>query len=116
MQYQFFVTGGKLFGIYDPFVVATGIAVLMLLLVAVGIALYSCNWPYFFELCKCYSGTNVSDTSSPLSSGENNPQEQQNPPKYEDIELQTISHLNRFVSIDLSDSTGPPKYQDIQLT
>ena len=106
-------TGGKLYGIYDPFVVAIGIAVLMLLLIAFGIAVYSCNWSYFFELCTCSSDSYISETAP--SSSDGIAEEQQLPPKYEEIELQNIYHLNRFVSIDLTEDTFPPKYEDIRL-
>ena len=108
-------TGGKLYGIYDPFVVAIGIAVLMLLLIALGIAVYSCNWPYFFELCTCSSDKNVSENAPSSLSNNSATEEQQLPPKYEEIELQNIYHSNRFVSIDLTDDTYPPKYEDIRL-
>ena len=88
----------------------------MLILVAVGIALYSCNWPYFFEICTCSTNTthtNVLDTH-PSSSSDGNPSQQLEVlPKYEEIELQNIYHPNRFVSIDLTDDTPPPKYEDI---
>ena len=109
-----YFTGGKLYGIYDPFVIAIGIAVFMLLLVAIGIAVYSCNWLYFFELCTCTSDGNVSDIPLPSSSSEATTDAQQLPPKYEEIELQNIHHSNRFVSIDLTDDTFPPKYEEIE--
>ena len=111
---KLYFTGGKLYGIYDPFVVAIGIMVLTLLLVAFGIAVYSCNWPYFFEICTCSSDSNVSDTPT-SSSSEKPTEEQQLPPKYEEIELQNIYHSNRFISIDLTEDTFPPKYEDTRL-
>ena len=106
-------------GYRDPFVLAIGITVLILVAISFGIALHSfcllLNLPYLIKIC-CgdrSQSTSYSD-EMPESYHSNRVLEMDMPPKYEDIELQTVfspTHYSLFNPVD--NCEYPPNYADI---
>ena len=85
------------------------IIVLALIIICLGIMLYSINWSFFTAFCTgCHPGNLCSDTFSTPSTGINADIEL-NPPKYEEIELHTILHPYSPSVFGVSDY--PPKYE-----
>ncbi len=83
----------------------------MMLVLALGVALYSCNWKYFFWISRSPCNSKLSPTSWSLLLDKNSSQDSRQPAKYKEIHTQNISHPNRFVSIGSADERLSPNYE-----
>jgi len=100
----------------SPFAVAIAITMVILIMISMGIALYSCNWPYFIELICCYECIfdRLPENRTIESTTASNEIAIDLPPKYEEIELQTVFSPAHFLSFSFNeDQENPPKYSDI---
>ena len=103
----------------EPFVLAIAITVLILTAISFGIAIYSYKilliLPYFIE--RCCGDRNQSTAYSdeiPELHNTNSVLENDMPPKYEDIELQTVFSSTHYSLFNLvGNSEYPPHYSDI---
>ena len=117
-------SGLKSYGRYNPFVVAVGIVVLLLLLISLGICLYSCSWSYFLDVCVTgilfgFNSDDNSDSvrSTDLQQAKNNLDSDECPPCYETLDrIPTIYNphdiaITNYVNINID--APPPNYEDI---
>ena len=103
----------------DPFALATAITFLILVAISIGIAVYSyktlLKMPHFIG--RCYGDRNQSTSYSdgmPESDNTNNVLENDMPPKYEDIELQTVFSPTHYSLFNPAGNCEyPPNYADI---
>lgn len=112
---------------YNPYIISIGIVVLLLLLISLGICLYSCSWRYFLDCCVMgiLFGFNTDEGSDAYSStdaepNKNNRSSIEGPPNYETLAgIQTIynpHHITIKNQIVANDESLPPNYEDIDLS
>ena len=84
--------GPEIYKAYDPYVISIGVVVILLLLISLGIGLYSCNWSYFLNylVTVIFYGIDSDETSGVGSAAHFRPYENKlavndGPPSYESL-------------------------------
>ena len=119
--------GPELFKAYDPYVISIGVVVILLLLMSLGIGLYSCNWSYFLNywVTVIFYGINSNETSAVGSVAHFRPDENKlavnkGPPSYESLKrVHSIYNPNQIKMNDQMHQileVHPPDYDKIDLS
>ena len=84
--------GPKIYKAYDPYVISIGVVVILLLLMSLGIGLYSCNWSYFLNYCVIailfginFNGTSAVDKAAHLGPNKSKLAVNEGPPSYDSL-------------------------------
>ena len=119
--------GPKINKAYDPYVISVGVVVILLLLMSLGIGLYSCNWSYFLNHCVTViffgidsNETSVFDNGANFRPNKNKSAVNEDPPSYESLEwVHSIYDPNQIEineQMHHSFEAPPPDYKNVDLS